>query len=125
MTRGRRPGDPRLIDGCEGSDAAKARGKLLLEQMLELRTVEETSEALGVCASRVHKLRKAALQGFIDALEPRKTGRPSSKAQADVEAAAEIARLQRELEAKERELVGERVRAELRIQEARKPGKRR
>lgn len=125
MTRGRRPGDPKLIDACEGSDAAKARGKLLLEQILDLRSVEETSEALGVCTSRMHKLRQAALQGFIDALEPRKTGRPSSNAETDTEAAAEIARLERELEAKERELLGERIRAELRMQEARKPGKRR
>jgi len=88
-------------------------------------SVEEAAAALGVCPSRLHKLRHTGMQGLVGACEPKKTGRPSSQAERDPEAAAEIARLQHELATEKRERLADQIRFELRLQEARKPGKRR
>ena len=62
----------------KGSRKAKRIGIVLLEVLSGTRTTAEAMEALGISQTRYYLLETRALQGFIDALEPRTRGRGRS-----------------------------------------------
>lgn len=66
------------VGGVEASAEAKRRLRVVLETITGERTVEEAAADLGVSTARVHELRKVALSGAANALEPRAPGRPAA-----------------------------------------------
>ena len=62
----------------KGSKEAKRQGAVLLEVLTGLCTPTEASETLGCSVPRVYQLEARALQGIVDALEPRSRGRKLS-----------------------------------------------
>lgn len=73
--RGRPPKGPSLVDGLDGSDAAKERFKIILRTLSGELSVEEACALLGVGEARFYELRTLVLQTALNDLEPRKTGR--------------------------------------------------
>jgi hypothetical protein len=63
------------VGKLEGSEAAKARLRAILEALAGRRTVAEVCRWLGVSERRYHALRRRALQGALRGLEPRPAGR--------------------------------------------------
>jgi hypothetical protein len=70
---------------------------LILEVLAGLRTPTEASEALGVSAMRYYVLERRALEGMVQALQPRPKGKRRRPEDALQEAGREKARLQREM----------------------------
>jgi hypothetical protein len=58
-----------------GSDSAKLKTALILEVLAGLRGTTEAGEAMGVSGNRYYQLEARALEGMINALEPRPRGR--------------------------------------------------
>lgn len=81
----------------EASAEARKRATVILETMLGVRTTEEAAEALGVAPARYYQLETYALQGLVEALEPRQRGRKVSAEQECERLQKEIARLEREV----------------------------
>ena len=91
--RTRRTG-PRALDA---SAEARRRATVILETLTGVRTTQEAAEALGVAPARYYQLETYALQGLVEALEPRPRGR---RVDAQVELdrhKGEIARLTRDV----------------------------
>jgi transposase-like protein len=103
MARGRRPQGADVVDRLDGSALAKARLRALLETFSGRQTIGQASQALGISARRLHKLRRRLLQEVLQRLEPRPAGRPprpvAAQAKPTAELQAEIRRLQLELQA--------------------------
>lgn len=97
------------MDRLEGPEALKQRLKLLLATLDGSKTVAEACEELGVSESRLHELRKEALEGALRALQPRPSGRPS-KPEPTTPRERE---LQAQIEALEEDLQAAYVRTEL------------
>src|SRR5207245_9304716 len=70
-TKATRPG-PRPLTGDEG---AKRSAALILEVLAGLRTPSEASTALGVTTMRYYVLERRALEGMVQALQPRPKGK--------------------------------------------------
>ena len=66
---------PGLVQNLEGSDQAKDRLQVMLESLFGL-PIEEACRRLGIAEAMLHRLRMRALQGALEALEPRRRGRP-------------------------------------------------
>jgi hypothetical protein len=66
------------VESVEASAEAKRRLRIVLTTITGERTVEEAAAELAVSTARVHELRKVALSGAAQALEPRAPGRPAS-----------------------------------------------
>jgi hypothetical protein len=81
----------------QGSREAKRQAAVLLEVLSGLRGPQEGSQALGVSLNRYYQLETRALQGFIQALEPRPKGRQRTPE-------SELAELRRDKERLTREL---------------------
>ena len=93
VQRTRRTG-PRALDA---SAEARRRATVILETLTGVRTTQEAAEALGVAPARYYQLETYALQGLVEALEPRPRGRRVD-AQAELERhKGEIARLTRDV----------------------------
>ena len=92
-TKGTRP-QARPMTGDAG---AKRSAALILEVLAGLRTPTEASEALGVSAMRYYVLERRALEGMVQALQPRPKGKRRRPEDALQEAGREKARLQREM----------------------------
>lgn len=85
---------PRALDA---SAEARRRATVILETLTGLRTTQEAADALGITQPRYYQLETYALQGLVEALEPRPRGR-RVEAQAEIERQrGEIARLEREV----------------------------
>jgi transposase-like protein len=97
MARGRRPGWAEVVERLEGSAAAKARLRAVLEALTGGRTLAAVCLHLGISERHYRALRDRALQAALAALEPRPAGRP---ARSEGEAGGRVA----ELEATVREL---------------------
>ena len=70
---------------------------MILETLLGQRTTQEAAEVLGVAPARYYQLETYALQGMVEALEPRRRGRRVS-AEAELERErTEVRRLERDL----------------------------
>ena len=99
--RGRRPAGPEYVDKLDGSDAAKARLRLVLETMAGTRRVSEACALLGLSEQRFEQLRTEALQAGLARLEAQPKGRPPhtlTPAEADAEQLrARVAKLESDL----------------------------
>jgi hypothetical protein len=80
-----------------GSVDAKRQAAVILEALNGSRRTEDASRAMGVSLSRYYVLETRALQGLIEALEPRPKGRRQRPEQ-------EMEKLQRDRQRLEREL---------------------
>src|SRR5262245_35303944 len=109
MNRGRPPDGVGHVDRLEGPEELKQRLKVLLGTLDGSTSVPEACAVLGVSESRLHELRKQALEGALRALIPRPSGRPAKP-----EAATPREReLQAHIEALEEDLQAAYVRTEL------------
>ena len=96
--RGRYPAGAELVEQLDGSAKAKERLRVILETMSGLGRVQEACARLGISEQRYRQLRQALLQGALDSLEDRPSGRPRQP-QESAETAAlrqQVAELQRE-----------------------------
>lgn len=112
MTRtGRKPLAVGHVDHLQGSEHARQRMRLILQAMMGELTVPEACRQMGVCESRFHALRKGWLQGALELLEPRRTGRPPH-----AQPTEELAQRARELAMENRQLREQLQAAEVRQQ---------
>ena len=74
---GRKPAGPQIAERLEGSPSAKQRLEVILETITGQLTVSEACEQLRIGESRFHDLRHQTLQATLEALEPRRLGRPA------------------------------------------------
>ena len=95
MTRTPRTGRP--SSSLRGSPEAKRLAAAILEGLAGLRGPQDASEALGISMTRYYHLEVRALQGLVEALEPRPRGRQHSAHIAVAKLEHEKARLEREL----------------------------
>jgi hypothetical protein len=70
---------------------------VILETLVGVRTTQEAAEALGVSPPRYYQLETYALQGLVEALEPRPRGRQVSVELENERLRGEITRLEREV----------------------------
>lgn len=110
MTRGRPPLGAGHVDGLDGSESSKERLRLILETLSGELTIAQACDQLGIGETRYHKLRREALSGALDALEPRAPGRPR-RVESDEE--QRIRELEAQVGDLEEEIVCSRVRLEL------------
>ena len=110
MPGGRPPKGPRLVEGLEGSQGAKAKLKVILETITGEVTIGEACEDLGLKEAMVHVLRKQALEGALGALEPKPLGRPRKEVEA---VSTEGEKLQREVAELRRKLRSAEIKVEL------------
>ncbi len=90
--KGRKQEPRSLAPGRQsGSDRARRTAAAILEVLGGVRTPTAAAEALGVSLPRYYVLESRALQGFVDAVEPRPAGPP-------VRPAKQLERLQKEVE---------------------------
>lgn len=112
MSRGRPPAGPRLVDGLEGSDAAKERLRVVLQTIAGELSVVDACAALSVSEARFHELRAEVLQMALHHLEPKPAGRPSQQQDAQ---ATEVATLKEQIQELKIELRATQIREELAI----------
>jgi hypothetical protein len=92
--RGRRPAGPEYVNKLDGDPLTQQRLRVILQTVAGQLSVQDACEILDIREVRFHQLRQRALQGALDAIEPRPSGRPSLQC-----SSAEAQRL-RELEQK-------------------------
>lgn len=96
MTRKAHAGRP--ASSLHGSPEAKKLAAAILEGLAGIRGPQEASEALGISMTRYYHLETRALQGIVEALEPRPRGRQHSPQSAVKKLERDKARLERELQ---------------------------
>lgn len=77
----------------EGSEEARKRLRVILETISGTRSIAQACEELGIGEARFHELRRQALQGAVEALEPGQAGRPPVSEEKDEKLAAMEAEL--------------------------------
>src|SRR5262249_8666073 len=108
--RGRTPSGPEYVDTVPGSDAAKERGRIVLETMMGICRVQEACARLGISEPRFHQLRTQYLAAYVASAEPQKPGRkPRTRSPLE----EQIRRLQQELAELKEELRNARIREEV------------
>lgn len=110
MSRGRPPAGPRLVDGLEGSEAAKERLRVVLQTVAGELSVLEACARLSVSEARFHELRAEVLQMALQHLEPKPAGRPARQPHPQ---AAEMATLKEQIQELKIELRATQIREEL------------
>jgi len=90
MSRGRPPAGPRLVDGLDGSDAAKERLRVVLQTIAGELSVVDACAVLNVSEARFHELRTELLQAAVTHFEPRPKGRPAQQPSPDAEQLAQL-----------------------------------
>ncbi len=88
--RGRYPAGVEYVDKLDGAEADKERLKAILKTLSGEARLLEACDQLGIRETRFHQLRDRALQGALDALTPRPTGRPSRQNVAVAERVREL-----------------------------------
>lgn len=101
--RGRYPAGSEYVEKVEGSVLAKERARVLLEMQAGRLRLLEACEQLGVRETRLHQLRHAAMQGWVQNLEPGIPGRPGLSTTPEAERIRELEQLlaQKDLELQE------------------------
>ena len=110
MARGRRPSGPDLVEGLEGSQAAKRKLKVILETIAGQRSIADACRELGMNEPAFHKVRSRTLREAVEGLEPRPPGRPP---EAQPQKEPEVETLKSEVETLRLELEMARVREEI------------
>ncbi len=88
----RKPKPRSMAPGTQkGTPVAKKTAAVVLEVLAGVRSPTDAAEALGVSPTRYYILESRALQGLVDALEPRPAGPP-------VQPEKQLARLTREVD---------------------------
>ena len=77
MTTGRPPLRTEHVERLRGPEELKGRLKVLLQTLTGELTTMEACAKLGVGASRLHAMRREALEGALAALVPGRPGRPA------------------------------------------------
>src|SRR5712692_1285165 len=98
MRHGRPPVGLGHVDRLEGPEDLKERLRVVLATITGEVGIEEACERLGVGPSRLHEMRREALEGALAGLAPGRAGRPPAAAATERTARA------RELEERVREL---------------------
>jgi len=74
----RPPEGVRHVDRLDGPEDLKRRLRVLLDTLSGRVSVAQACEELGVSESRLHELRREALEGALGALMPKPAGRPAT-----------------------------------------------
>jgi len=98
MSAGRPPGGSRHVMPLTGAVEQKHRLRVVLDVMGGVMSVKRGCEVLAVSEARFHQLRHQVLQGALDALAPRRPGRPRASQPHDTAQVEELKRQVRELE---------------------------
>jgi hypothetical protein len=89
--RGRYPdGAEELLEALDGTTEDKQRVQAILETVCGLARVLQACEQLDIGETRFRQLRELALQGALDGIRARPSGRPSGCAVADAERIREL-----------------------------------
>jgi hypothetical protein len=110
IMRGRWPAGPEYVDKLEGSPQTKRRLRVILQTLTGELRVQQAMEMLDIGEVYFNQLRRRALQGALEAIEPRPAGRPSRTA---TPLARQIDALRRELEQTKLDLHVAQVREEI------------
>ena len=98
---GRYPSGPEFVDKLPGDAVAKERLRVVLETLAGACRVREACQRLQLSEQRFDQVRIEALQGALEALEPKPIGRPpraSSPAEMELEQLrARVAELEAQL----------------------------
>src|SRR5262245_48949203 len=108
--RGRHPQGVELVAKLNGSDQAKRRLQVILDVVAGRCRVRQACARLDLGEDRLRQIRKAALQGALEVLEPKAAGRPRHP---EAVAAGRVAELGARVEELEQELRLSRVREEV------------
>lgn len=95
---GRPPRGSAHVMSLEGSDDEKERLRVLLEATFGEISLRQACEQLGLSEARLHQLRHRALQGALEALEPKPSGRPVVTGLNDPDQVVELRQRIRDLE---------------------------
>lgn len=79
MKRGRPPKGEKLVEELQGSEHAKARTRIVLETITGKKSIRDACLELGIKEARFHEMRKQAVAGMVESLEPKAAGRPSNE----------------------------------------------
>lgn len=100
------------VDALQGDPESKWRLKVVLATLTGEMLVDEAHDELGIGQSQFANLRKQALQGALDALQPKPVGRPR---RVTAHSEAEVEAMQQRIVELERDAVVLRSRLELAI----------
>ena len=98
MRHGRPPVGLGHVDRLEGSEDLKERLRVVLATITGELTIEEACERLGVGPSRLHEMRREALEGALAGLAPGRAGRPRHETRADTDRIRQLEQKVRDLE---------------------------
>jgi hypothetical protein len=98
MRQGRPPVGLGHVDRLDGPDDLKVRLRILLATITGEMGIDEACAELGVSASRLHEMRKEALEGALTALTPGRPGRPRASVEGEDDDRAALQARVRELE---------------------------
>jgi hypothetical protein len=98
MGAGRPPEGVNHVDRLEGPEELKERLRVILETLTGACSIPQACERLGISESRLHDLRREALEGALGALMPRPAGRPASTLPPGAEREADLELRVKELE---------------------------
>jgi transposase-like protein len=108
MGRGRPPKGLTHIDSLTPDPESRKRLKAVLATLMGQMTVAEACSRLSLSESRFHELRRRALSGMVDGLEPRPPGRPPQPVEDE-----EVSSLKKQVDHLREELQISRLRTEI------------
>lgn len=107
---GRPPSRLAHVDRLDGPEGRKHRLRVILQTLTDEGSVAAACRELGVSESRFHDLRRQALQGALDGLAPRPSGRPRKAVATEPD---RVQALEHQVQELEVDLEAQRIRAEL------------
>src|SRR5688572_18084802 len=106
---GRKTSAKRLVESLEGEASIKAQLQAVLDVLAEKKSVADACAELGIGEATFHRLRERALGAALEALVPKRAGRPSKVP----ETPTEVEELKRALHETRVELEASRIREEI------------
>lgn len=106
---GRKTSAKRLVDSLEGEASTKAQLQAVLDVLAEKRSVADACAELGIGEATFHRLKERVLGAALEALVPRRAGRPPKVP----ETPTEVEELKRALHETRVELEASRIREEI------------
>lgn len=105
----RKTSPKRLVESLEGEASTKAQLRAVLDVLAEKKTVADACAELGVSEATFHRLRERVLAAALEALVPKRAGRPPKAP----ETPTEVEELKRTLRETRIELEASRIREEI------------